>query len=311
MMVPNERSDRELSACSTDRVASWTIGRLLRWLESAFAERGFETPRLDAEVLLAHALGCRRIELYTRFDEEASEEARDRLRPLARRRLDGCPVAYLVGIKEFFSLEFEVSPDVLIPRPDTETLVTEALQRVQKMDSPAVLDMGTGSGNIAIALARHCQTAQVVAVDISGAALEVARRNAERLGVAERIEFIESDLFASVPQDRRFDLIVSNPPYVATEEWDGLDRGIRDFEPRIAVDAGPGGFGVIERLIAGACRFLKTGGTLLVEVGERQAQAVAQRFEQHPSYVAVATIRDGGDRPRAVVGRLQHGNVLR
>src|SRR5262245_24147572 len=153
----------------------WTIGRLLEWTTHFLADKRSESPRLDAQVLLAHALGCRRIELYTRFEETASEETRTAFRNLIRRRIEGCPVAYLVGQKEFYSLEFEVSPAVLIPRPDSECVVDECLHLIKESGAAElqVLDVGSGSGNLAVAVARYCDRAQVTAVDVSPAALAV------------------------------------------------------------------------------------------------------------------------------------------
>src|SRR5262249_9987632 len=171
----------------------WTIGRLLDWTAKFLADKGSESPRLDAEVLLANVLDCERIALYTRYDEVAAEEPRKRYRDLIRRRIEGCPVAYLVGRKEFFSLRFEVNSSVLIPRPDTECVVIECLRLAKGMAAPTVLDVGTGSGAIAVAVAKQHRGAQVTATDISAEALAVAQRNAARHGVAERIRFLHGD----------------------------------------------------------------------------------------------------------------------
>ena len=177
----------------------WTIGGLLDWTAQYLAKKESEYPRLDAEVLLAHALGCKRIELYTRFEERAPEEARQRFRELIRRRVEGCPVAYLVGRKEFFSLPFEVTPAVLIPRPETEYVVLECLRLAKEMAEPHVLDIGTGSGNIAVAVAHQHKGAKVTAVDVSSDALAVAERNAVQHGVAGRVRFLCGDLFNARP----------------------------------------------------------------------------------------------------------------
>ena len=174
----------------------WTVKRLLDWTKPYLAQKGAEFPQLDAEVLLAYALGWKRIELYTRYEEEPSEETRAKFKELVQQRVKGCPVAYLVGRKEFFSLELEVNRDVLIPRPDTETVVSECLRLMKEMTSPQVLDIGTGSGCLAVAVAKYHKTAQVTAIDVSAAALAVASRNAGKHGVAERIRFLDGDLFA-------------------------------------------------------------------------------------------------------------------
>src|SRR5437870_3202891 len=195
---------------------AWTIGALLQWTERFFAQKGVESPRLDAQVLLAHALGCARIDLYARSTDETPEAERTNFRELVKRRVEGCPVAYLVGTKEFYLLPFEVTPAVLIPRPATEALVLAALERLKPLTAPRVLDVGTGSGCIAVSVAKQKAGATVIAIDQSREALAVARRNAERHAVANRVTFIESDLFAGLPGQTPFDLILSNPPYVRT-----------------------------------------------------------------------------------------------
>src|SRR5437868_3984539 len=189
----------------------WSIGALLDWTAKHLAKKGSEYPRLDAEVLLAFALGCKRIDLYTRYAETAPEDVRQRYRDLIRRRVEGCPVAYLVGRKEFFSLQFEITPAVLIPRPDTEFVVLECLRLARGMTEPRLLDLGTGSGNIAVSVAHQHKSARVTAVDRSAAALAVAARNAAMHGVDERIRFVEGDLFSALLRTEPFDFILSNP----------------------------------------------------------------------------------------------------
>jgi release factor glutamine methyltransferase len=282
---------------------TWTIGRLLDWTAKFLAQKGSEFPRLDTEVLLSHALGCKRIELYTRFEEPATEEARARFKELIRKRLEGCPVAYLVGRKEFFSLQFEVSPAVLIPRPDTETLVVEALRLAREMPEPHIIDIGTGSGAIAIAVAKQHKRAKVIATDISGEALIVARRNAAKHDLAERIRFLQGDLFEPVPADEQFDLILSNPPYIAQEDMAKLPIGVRDYEPPAALNGGPGGYAVFDRLIREAPRHFRPGGYLIVEIGSPQKDAARQRVDAHASYELAPTIQDGSGHPRVLVAR--------
>jgi release factor glutamine methyltransferase len=280
----------------------WTIGRLLDWTAKFLAEKGAEFPRLDAEVLLAHVQGCKRIELYTRFEEPASDDVRTRYRELVRKRIEGCPVAYLVGRKEFFSLEFEVGPAVLIPRPDTETLVMACLELAKPQAAPAILDVGTGSGALAIALAKQLPAAQVTATDISPEALVVARRNAVKHGVANRVRFLQGDLLAALPADEQFDFIVSNPPYIATEELAKLPPGVRDYEPRVALDGGPGGYQVVKRLIEQARRHLKPGGYLILEIGSAQEKVVRGMLAE-AGYEVGPTIKDNSGHPRVVKGR--------
>lgn len=283
----------------------WTVGRLLDWTAGFLKQKGSESPRLDAEVLLAHALGCRRIELYTRYEESAPEEARQRFRELVRQRLEGCPVAYLVGRKEFFSLEFEVNRDVLIPRPDTECVVVECLRLAKPLAEADVLDVGTGSGAIAVAVAKQHKGARVTATDVSPAALAVARRNAAKHGLGERVRFLEGDLFAPVPAGERFDFVLSNPPYIAHEDLDRLPVGVRHYEPALALDGGPGGYAVFERLADQARQFLKPGGHLIVEIGSPQEGPARQRIEGHAGYQLAKTVRDGSGHPRVLVARWQ------
>ncbi|HKI32486.1 MAG TPA: peptide chain release factor N(5)-glutamine methyltransferase [Gemmataceae bacterium] len=281
----------------------WTIGRLLDWTAKFLAQKGSEFPRLDAEVLLSHALGCKRIELYTRYEELAAEEARARFKELIRKRLEGCPVAYLVGRKEFFSLEFEVGPTVLIPRPDTETLVVEALRLAKEMTEPAVLDLGTGSGAIPIAIAKRHKTARLTATDVSLEALAVAQRNAAKHGVAERIHFLHGDLFEPISSEERFDFILSNPPYIAREDIAALPVGVRDYEPHLALDGGIGGYAVFDRLIHEAPRYLKPGGYLIVEIGAPQEGPARQRIAAYAGYDLGPTIKDGSGHPRVLRAR--------
>ena len=187
-------------------------------------------------MLLAHALGCRRIDLYTRYEELADDEARERFRELVRRRIEGCPVAYLVGRKEFFALEFEVGPAVLIPRPESEFVVMECLRLAKDQAEPRILDIGTGSGNLAVAVAKQHRGARVTAVDLSPEALLTAERNAVRHGVADRIRFVQGDLFEPIPAGERFDFVLSNPPYIAREDIPAAACG----RPRLRAAPGPG-----------------------------------------------------------------------
>ncbi|MFV2070516.1 MAG: peptide chain release factor N(5)-glutamine methyltransferase [Pirellulales bacterium] len=285
---------------------AWTIGRLLTWTTDFLRGHGVESPRLDAEVLLAAARRCARIELYTAFDEPASDELRTAFRELVRRRADGMPVAYLVGQREFYSLEFRVTPDVLIPRPETELLVVALLDRIRERDSdvPAALaDVGTGSGVIAVCAAKHSPDCRVTAIDISPSALAVAKQNAERHGVADRVELVESDLFQTVDPARKFDLVVSNPPYVSRAEMGDLAREVRDHEPHVALEAGEHGLDVIERLVAEAPDRLQPGGWLMMEISPPQVDEVGKRITADGRLVLSETIKDLAGRPRVVLAR--------
>ncbi len=282
---------------------AWTVGRLLQWTTGYLQERHADSPRLDAEVLLAEALGCRRIELYTTFDEVPGEAARDAFREFVRRRAEGAPVAYLVGRREFYSLDFQVGPEVLIPRPETELLVVTLLDLAR--DRPAdrsvtIADVGTGSGIIAVCAARHLPKCRVTAIDASPAALQVARANAAQHGVAERIEFVHSDLFAAVDPQLRFDFIVSNPPYVSLAELESLPPDVKNFEPHEALVAGERGTEVIESLIPQAAERLDGGGHLLLEVSLTVHDAVRSLLETDDRFEPGPTIKDLARIPRLV-----------
>jgi release factor glutamine methyltransferase len=284
----------------------WTIGRLLQWTADYLKQHGSESPRLEAEVLLAHARKCQRIELYTCFADQADEELRTRFRELVRRRAEGMPVAYLVGHREFYSLDFRVTSDVLIPRPETEFLVLTALDRIKERpgDNPlAVADVGTGSGIVAITVARHVPRAKLTAIDVSPAALAVARDNAERLGVSERVEFVEGDLFDGVPVGHTFDLVLSNPPYVSTAEMANLPREVRAYEPALALAAGDTGTSVIERLIPQAAKRLTRGGSLLLEISPMLQQRVESLLAADERLELGPTVKDLAGLPRVAQAR--------
>ena len=254
----------------------WTVLDLLRWTTDHFASRGIDTPRLDAEVLLAYALECDRLSLYLEYEKPVEEPERAQFRELVQRRADErIPVALLTGTREFWSLSFEVTPDVLVPRPETETLVTAALERLPDAEAELrVLDVGTGSGAVALALASERPKARVVATDISAAALAVAGRNAERLGLADRVVFAEGDLFEPLAGER-FDLVISNPPYIGRGEAESLAPELR-HEPESALYAGADGLEVLRRLVAEASDHLEAGGVLALEIDPRQAPALLQ-----------------------------------
>lgn len=280
----------------------WTIGRLLQWTTDYLKRCGADSPRLDAEVLLAEAMQCPRIALYTSFDQVPSERVRATFREWVRRRAQGAPVAYLTGHREFFSMSFRVTPDVLIPRPETELLVMRLIELGrQRAPGPlTICDVGTGSGIIAVAAARHLPFSQVTALDISAAALGVARSNAEAHGVQERIAFVQSDLFAAIPPQQRFDFVVSNPPYVAEAELEVLAPEVRQFEPRVALVAGQRGTEVIERLLAQAADRLQPGGHLLLEISPMIHQAVQELLVADDRYQPGSTIKDTARLPRVV-----------
>lgn len=285
----------------------WTLGALLDWTARHLADKSVEFPRLDAEVLLAHVVPCKRIDLYgMRHGETATPEVRQAYRELIRRRLEGCPVAYLVGRKEFYGMELDVSPAVLIPRPDSEHVVIDCLALGRALPAPTVLDIGTGSGNLALAIAKHHEGARVTAVDTSTAALDVARRNAGKHGVEPRLRFLQGDLFAPVAGER-FDFIVSNPPYISTEDIANLPIGVRQYEPHLALDGGPGGFVVFDRLIDEARAHLQPGGYLIIEIGSPQEAHARQRLAAFTAYELAPTIHDFSGHPRVLRARYRPG----
>jgi release factor glutamine methyltransferase len=279
------------------------VRRLLGWTKEYLARHEIEQPRLCAEILLAHALVCKKIDLYTRFDDVPTEEQRSAFRELVRRAARQEPIAYLVGYREFFSLPFVVTPAVLIPRPETETLVQEVLARLG--DGPRrVLDLGTGSGCIAVAIANQCSDATVVAGDISAEACEVARQNAERNGVADRVDVRAGDLFAVLrADDGPFDLIVANPPYIGNDELDSLPANVRDYEPHTALVAGDDPLAVHKRIVAESPEWLAPGGSLLLEVAFNQAAAVRGLLAAQSAFDGIATARDGPGHERVLSAR--------
>lgn len=272
---------------------AWTIKRLLDWTTEHFAKKGFEGGRLDAEILLAEALGCQRIQLYTQFNDVPEESLLATFRDWVKRRAKGEPVAYLVGQKEFYSLAFEVNSNVLIPRPETEHVVVQAVDLAGKFPPPcSILDVGTGSGCIAVTLAKQIEDAQIVAVDINGDALDVARSNAVKHQVQERIEFFESDLLAAVPTERQFDLIVSNPPYIGTEEEGTVDEAVRKYEPAIALFSGGDGTAAIRGLVQQSAERLKAGGYLVFETSPIIFDACLSIVNDSGSFAEPETIKD-------------------
>ena len=278
---------------------TWTLLKLLRWTTEFFAGKAIDNPRLDAELLLAHVLKLDRVGLYLNFERPLIAAELDVIRPLVKRRGQREPLQYLLGSTEFWLLEFEVTPAVLIPRSDTEILVEEALSHAESAGQ--LLDVGTGSGAIAISLASELLDWQVTALDISAEALQVAQRNAQKHNVAERLQFLHADL-AELPQ-QQYDLIVSNPPYIAQAEWDSLMPEVRCFEPQTALLAEKDGLDCYQKLAAQAPTRLSPGGWLLVEIGYQQAAAVQQLFAA-VGLQEIFVRDDYAGQPRVVGGRL-------
>lgn len=280
---------------------SWTIGRLLEWTTAYFQKQGCDSPRLDAEVLLSSLLTCKRIDLYVMYETEVAPVDRQRFREMVKSRAEGCPVAYIIGMREFYSLELEVTRDVLIPRPETELVVATSIDLFRARPPFELADVCCGSGAIAVAIAHELPHAQGIAVDISGAALAVAQRNANKFGVAQRLTFEVGDLLETArAENRKFDLIVSNPPYITEAEMLNLPKTVRDFEPRLALVGGADGLGVIRRLIDQSAEVLKPGGQFLMEMGVGQEEAVHDILKETGKFELQPTVRDYAKHPRVV-----------
>jgi release factor glutamine methyltransferase len=262
---------------------TWTVRRLLEWTSGFFARKQIDSPRLSAELLLAHVLGLPRIKLYTDYERVLADEQLAKFRELVQRASEHEPIAYLTGKAHFFNLEFEVNRDVLIPRPDTETIVENVLQaaRHESGVEQRVLDLCTGSGCIAAAIAAHLKSAIVVASDLSAAAVALAKRNIERLGLSNRVSIEMGDLYEPISRlvdARPFNTIVANPPYIPTREIESLPRSVRDYEPRLALDGGDDGLTLHRRILVGAKDHLLYGGRLYLEI----------QFDHGPAAIALA-----------------------
>ncbi len=274
---------------------NWTVLRLINWTKDYFARFGIDEPRLAAEVLLGHVLDCPRVSLYTRFDRTPSDEHLSAFRELVRRAGDGEPIAYLTGWKEFYSLTIKVTPDVLIPRHETELLVDAVVDHVRSR-SLRLWDVCTGSGCVAVAAAKQCPTLTVLATDISEAALAVARENVERHGLDRCVRVEQADLLTwpQTPRPRhpdQFDIITSNPPYVTDAEMEQLTKSVKR-EPDTALRAGPTGLKFITRIIRDAPAHLTTGGLLAVEIGFDQAERVYDLLNQTGCYENIRFLKD-------------------
>lgn len=306
---------------------TWTTRKLLAWMKDAFVKAGIDSPQLCAEMLVAHVLGCERLKLYTDPDRPASPLERQSLRELTARALKDEPVQYLVGEAWFFSLPFHVDKRVLIPRPATGTIVEHVLQHARATpgfggepdgrfgDGVVIADICTGSGCIAVALARNMPGAHVVATDISADAIEVARQNAERHKTADRIDFLQGDLLAplaSHPVARgkgALHYLVSNPPYIPDDEWEsadpesGVQANVKAFEPTVALRGGPDGLDAVRPLLTDGPARLRPGGLILVEVAASRAAEARALAEANPLLEAVRVLKDFEGLPRTVVAR--------
>lgn len=276
---------------------------IIRKSTEFLAGKGVESPRLQSELLVGHALGLQRMQLYVQFERLLTEAELETVRPLLRRRAQGEPLQYIMGWTEFHGLRLKVDRRALIPRPETELLVERLIER-NVISAGRILDLGTGSGAIALALAKQYPEAKVVAVDSSEAALELARENAAQSGLAERVEYIRSDWFSAVPSEARFDLIVANPPYLSAEETAATAPEVKNFEPASALTSGgPDGMQDLERIIAAAKDFLAPGGLLALETGISQHPTLLARARE-AGFPEPESLRDLTGRDRFIFARL-------
>jgi release factor glutamine methyltransferase len=283
--------------------ARWTIEDVLLWTTRHFSKKGIASPRLDAEVLLAHALNVDRLHLYLNLDAPLLPEERDRYRVLVERRARREPVALIIGQKEFWSIPLRIPSGVLIPRPETELLVEAVLAEIGGLDAPTILEIGTGSGAVSIALARENPRARIVATDIDLLALRAAADNARDAGVDSSITFVASDLFSAFRPDTRFDVICSNPPYIPHDVIPSLEPEISRFEPRRALDGGADGLEIVRRILRDAGDFLCQTGALVLEIGDGQAPAVREIFLSVGKFREIRILPDLAGRPRVAKGK--------
>jgi release factor glutamine methyltransferase len=281
----------------------WTTLRLLNWTTEHFTKKGIDSPRVSAEMLLSHVLECSRIKLYTEPERPTSELERSAYRDLVERAARHEPVDYLTGRTPFFSMMLKVTPAVLIPRPSTETIVEHVLQHARRTPgfaAPAIADICTGSGAIAVALAKHLPKARVIATDISPEALEIARFNAKEQKVEDRIEFRLGDFLQPI-QGQRFEYLISNPPYISDSEWEQVEPNVKNYEPTIALRGGPDGLKFIRPLIAQAHLYLEHPGQLLIETAASHKAKVLELARQNPMLLNPTVLADHEGLPRVLV----------
>jgi release factor glutamine methyltransferase len=284
-----------------------TILEVIKRSSEFLAKKSVDSPRLQTELLLAHLLKLPRMQLYLNFERVLAEAELKNFRELIKRRGQREPLQHIIGSTSFCGLEIEVNRQVLIPRPETELLAERGWKYLNEISTPnpqpsVAFDWGTGSGCLAIALAVNCPLAQVYASDLSAEALEVARRNAARHGVAERIQFLHGDGFAAVPAGTQFDLIISNPPYIPTLDIETLEPEVRDYDPRQALDGGLDGLDYYRRFAREARHSLKPHGKVMLEFGDGQAERIREIFGQQ-NWIVEAIAEDYTQRPRFVIAR--------
>ena len=296
----------ELTHGQTTQQQDWTVRMVLDWTIEHLKRHGSESPRLDAEILLAQARNCQRIQLYTNYETPLEPDERATMRELVMRRATLEPVAYLVGYREFFGIEFEVQPGVFIPRPDTETLVVSLLEAARDMEHVEplrILDLCTGSGCIPVSVAANCPRARLTAVELDADVVEVAQKNARNNGTADRVEILHGSLFEPLPEGAQFEIISSNPPYVTDQEMDGLQPDVRLHEPHLALRGGADGLEIVRKLLVGAPARLVSGGVMLLEIASEQAETVKQLYADSGVFEPAEIVKDLGGRSRVVVAR--------
>ena len=288
-------------------MAIWTIQKLLSWTTEYLTNKGVDSPRLSSELLLSQTLGLKRIELYTQFNKQVPQHQLDKLHDLVKRAGMHEPVAYLTGKTEFYSLELDITVDCLIPRPETELLVQRAIEFLRERESiQYVLDLCTGSGCIAVAIAKNFSNARVTATDISATALEIASRNVKKHLLTEHVQLLCGDVFEPVIRQldvSQFDLIVCNPPYVSTAEYEKLEKNVKDYEPKSALFAGEDGMDVYRRIVKPVDEFLKPDAALMLEIGYAQGPAVKELLEQTETFADIKIEKDFHDNDRIVTAR--------
>lgn len=299
----------------TTQEGPWTILRLLTWTEGYFEKFDIDSPRLTAEILLSHTLGIRRLDLYLQFDRPLNPDELASYKQLIKRRVENRePVAYITGSKGFWDAELSVSPHVLIPRPDTETLVEHAVSLINNLGEQGkklkILELGTGSGAIIISLARECADHAFFAADLSMAAVKIARKNASDNHVTDTlsaplIHFWAGSWLNAVCPGTLFDVIVSNPPYIPSSDISSLQPEVRDHEPVLALDGGPGGFDCFRQIISSAAHCLVSGGYLLMEMGFDQREQMKKEAVAFPQFHVPQFVRDYAGHDRVVILKLK------
>lgn len=289
---------------SLNKEEAWTVQRIITWSANHLEEAGIDSARLDAELLLAQAMGVKRIDLFVKFDQCPVENQLKVFRGNLKRRAAREPLAYITGIREFLSIELEITSDVMVPRPETEVLVEQALDIIKPLNAPRVLDLCTGSGAIAIAVGLNKPDAAILAADISDKALIVARKNVDKHNLCDRITLFKGDLFEALPNEslEPFDLITANPPYITSRDLDSLPPEVQK-EPRLALDGGKDGLDIAGKIVEGAKTFLKPKASILMEVAPDQAEILAESAANIYANASVEIIKDYSKRDRVVCVR--------